>query len=380
MNFMKKAYILSAAALVLGFSACHSDIYGMIQTEVALESIGIPGDISSIVPFDEYLYLSNGNLFRKQNVSSNESGLYNGQWNLVKDADGNQVMKGLYSLASDSTNLYAVKISWTEDESEGENVPAGWTLYTSSDGVSWTELETSDHAMAVFDNQYCAGADNVSNRHAFVRKYDASAEAFAVYSLSGGSVGGAVSGNGADADSIRAVYYNGADYFAPYVAFAATDDYIFYSTAGVKFGDSTSAVFYANQWDSTNGYTVDGESASVDPDAGAVISMAVTSDHLLLGTKSGIRRLPFTESGAPAESAVAFESGNNALSLLTSYVPCIYVRDTSVAEGADDEYASMLIYSYLSSSSDTFKEVGLYSYYKNRAGAEKTWNRDGAAD
>ncbi len=394
-NLVKSALVLSAAALLVSATACHADIYGMINTEVALESTGIAGDIKAIVPFGSYIYLTNGSVYRKENVSSNESKKYNGQWSLVTDDEGNKPMSWVYGLASDSTHIYAYTIKWVEDESEGENTSGKWSLYSSADGVSWNLVEESDAAMTVFDNQYCVGASDMSNRHAFVRKAETDENGklvlddnknpiWDIYSLSGGSVGGKLSSNGAGSDSINAVYYKGADYFAPYHAFAANDKYIYYSTAKIvsnhDFANSSSEVYYADQWSAEDGYTLSstGEAAKVDPDAGAVIALAVTADHLLMGTKSGIRRVAFAEDGVPGDSAVGFESGNNALSLLTSYVPKLFVRDTSAAEGEDDEYASMVIYSYLSSSADTFKEIGLYAYYRSREKAALTWNRDGA--
>ena len=97
----------------------------------------------------------------------------------------------------------------------------------------------------------------------------------------------------------------------------------------------------------------------------------MTNDHLLLGTSSGIYRVQIGEDGKPASSVSDFN--NNAQTLLTSKIPCLYVLDSSKNESETDEYASLVIQGYLSSSSDSFDETGLYAYYPGRG----NWNRDG---
>ena len=50
--------------------------------------------------------------------------------------------------------------------------------------------------------------------------------------------------------------------------------------------------------------------------------------------------------------------------------------DQSKPEASSDEYAWMTIHYSITSSSLSFDEIGLYSFYPERG----TWNRDGTAD
>mgnify|MGYP007102010618 CR=1 FL=1 len=118
------------------------------------------------------------------------------------------------------------------------------------------------------------------------------------------------------------------------------------------------------------------ESNSWDLDSGAILSISVTADHLLLGTTTGIHRVALDSSGNVVSGTRSFKDGNNALSILTGRVFTTYVLDNTAKEGETDEYAYQTIYGSISSSSISFDEVGLYSYYPSR----NQWNRDGTDD
>lgn len=356
---MKKTYrTLSAIftlALSLAATSCHENIYNIIETEVELEKNVIGGDIKGIVPANGYLYLANNNIYRKTAESSNVTNNFNKQWTkLTPDCQGH-----IISLAGNSVNLYAVTLSYIEDIDKGSMKAGEYTLYSSADGVSWTEIERGPKPMKVFDNQAQEiDADGkvmpASAREAFARIYDTASNSYKIYKLSGTSKS---EQTGADKNSLHAACFNGTTVFSQH-AITANSTHIYFSEGGT-------ALFYATKADLS-------DKKSFDYQNTAIHSLALTADYILLGTKSGITRARLT-AGVPASSVSKFETGNNAQAILSSQVPLIYVRNNGANEGQDDEYAALNIQSYLSNSSDSFKEIGLYAYYRNRG----KWNCDG---
>ena len=352
------------------FSSCHDNIYEMISKEVALESNGITGDIRSIVPFKKNLYLTNGFLYKKTGLSSTETRQYNKQWAKIS-TNGIDCDMIIY-IASDETYLYALTADYEENENDGENVEASHTLYCSSDGTSWSKVDTSEFTSLkmrkVFDNQVQSyttgtGVNTDSGRKAYLRVEDSG-----TYKLNGTAAPQAVSGNNASSDSCMAATIDGSnDYFVSYYALASN-----YNT------DIPTKLFYWSANGSTLYWGTDTASAtgSVDLDDGSIYSISVTSSHLLLGTSSGIKRVAIDSSGVPSSSTEDFSGDNNAESLLTNRIYLTYVLDQSKPEASSDEYAWMTIHYSITSSSLSFDEIGLYSFYPGRG----TWNRDGTAD
>ena len=350
----------------LFFTSCHDDIYNMITREVALED-GISGDIRSIVPFKNSLYLTNNNIYKKTAESSNSTGKYNGQWSKQSSplSDGTVLF-----LASDASNLYALTTTWEEDEDESEIVEKKRQLWTSSDGSTWSEVSvTYDTSSAsnlriLFDNQAQEISGNYvipsSSRAAYITAYNGST--YITYKLNGTSV---TDGKTNSSAYIKAACIGSSTAFTSNYALAAGTD----TSSGTNrfyWAQNGSTLYY-----SAAGATGLTSAGSVDLDHGTIYSIAVTKNYLLLGTSSGIARVALSN-GVPAGSTASF-GDNNADSLLTSRVPLLYARNSSANEAEDDEYGCMNIYSYISSSNDTFKEIGLYAYYNGRG----NWNRDG---
>ncbi len=346
------------------FTSCHDAIFDMIDKEVKLESNGIMGDIHSIVPFGDFLYCANGKaLYKKTNESSNSTGNYNEQWEKVSTTDLSGTIE---FLASDNNYLYALTYTFSENASS-YNVVSEIKCFYSSDGESFTEIDFSSTGISenylnttsyvkLFDNQ--ASLDS-GNRKAYIRlTTDDKNGVF--YTLNGESYTVATEAckdSSSSTSPNSAVYFNGKTYFFEAYDATANDSYMYYATG------NSSTLYYSD------GSTEN----SVSPAVGSIYSLALTSDYLILGTSTGIKRLSLT-SGVPASSATTFSS--NASSILTNRIYMLYILNPSVAEGADDEYACMTIYGTLSSATDSFSETGLYAFYPNRG----TWNRDGTAD
>lgn len=379
-----------AASLPVLFTSCHDDIYYDINQEVAVESKGIVGSINALVRFGDYVYLQNGKVYRKDiSKSSSNTGLYNEQWEKVVDTtDSTSPLYNYYiaNLASDQNNIYAYAVTWYNADS-GEKQISTKDIFYSTDGKAWTKisLDTLNTLLGASDTTgktdimsiFCNRAYNASDRNAYARLYSTTDSAYHVYKLDGGNTPTLVSDgtNGASSSSITAAHYKGSDYFSNYHAFAANDDYIYYA----KDADDDavgSSLFYANQWDSTNGYTLNGTATGYDESAGTIYEIGITADYLLLGTSAGIAHVALT-ANVPAAATSTFT--NNAASTLSSsyYIYELFVRDPSINEYDNDLYGTTEhVGSYSSSTSALANDVGLWAYYPERG----TWNKDGTSD
>lgn len=421
---MKKTFgktlvkILSAAfcsCAVLSMNSCHDPIFEKINEEVALEKLGINGDVMSFTRFGDYIYLSNGRVYYKTGKSSAETRELNGQWDratlpLTESNDGYEVPPLTMYLASDSTTLYALTYKWKEDTSDGDQLVDEIHLFATtdkdpSDGTDWNEVNLSSiitgtqstdpysSIRVIFDNQ----AYTESERKAYVNVYSKEKSEYTIYRLNGTEEPTMVTGgyklNGTDTPvAITAetdmstvcstTTYSGTDFFANYHALASTDNGIYYSTSATSSAYTSSANLSGNAT-LHFGKTFDGGKfttyTSNDLGAGSILSIAPAANALLLGTSSGLGRVYISADGTPESSSSDFSSNGD--SIISEYVFKVFVldpskqEDTASGEGTD-EYAASTIYGSIRGSSDTFSETGLYAYYPSR----HKWNRDGTSD
>lgn len=360
--------------LTLTTTACHDNIYALIQQEVPQQT-GLPGDILTIVPFKGYLYTANSKIYRKP-LEESSAGKYNYQWSKVNAKCGEDSLVHIAALAADDNYLYCWTLKTEKDVDNSVNLAVYKYLYSSSDGENWTLIDISgittytdgdgnaysEYPVILFDNKKGNGviASSTSGRNAYVRirgnQDEESGESnpdavYRVYRLNGNSVPTVES----SAESkTAAIYSSSGDRFYDSYAVTRNENCIYYA--------SGTSIKYDNN----------GTDREIPLSSGTIRSIAATKDHLLIGTSSGIYRLHINETtGEPAASLSDFN--NNAQTLLTSVTQCVYVLDASKNESETDEYAAMVIYGSLSSSPDSFDEIGLYAYYPGRG----NWNRDG---
>lgn len=135
---MKRKYIvilLLIAVATVGFFSCKNEltIFEQIDQETKLEDAVITGAVNSLVKFNDKLYVSDGNLYTK-----NESHVRD--WSKIGSPAGT-----IIKLAADSTNLYAL----TEDKQ----------LYKSSDGNTWTPETCRPTSGKSIKTIFCNGKD-----------------------------------------------------------------------------------------------------------------------------------------------------------------------------------------------------------------------------
>ena len=230
---MKRSIIFLATALSLIsatflFSSCediHAPIFYYINNEVALEEYGIVGDISGIIEFNGNLYVNSGRIYKKAAQQSSVTGKFNQQWSKLGSLPGR-----MFGLAEDGSNLYSIKVTYEQNTNTGTNTNVSRQLYKYN-GSAWTAIEDSSVVVSVVYDKYA---------HAAYARKKISDDEYQLFTLSGGSVGSAVSGTDKDTVSVsKGKYFTGASAYSEsdsrphyyYFTNASASD-IFWSTDG----------------------------------------------------------------------------------------------------------------------------------------------------
>ena len=393
---MKKynSKILTLCSLVFGtfvltsFFSCDGVIFDTIRDEVELDDAEISGDIQSIIRYTldgvEHIFVSTGEIYHRSvatNVNRNGEEVEDFADSVANskiDWDSFSTPRGfVYSLAADSTNLYAASVVIEEDD-DGYNVGTERNLYC-YDGSKWNKIWTASYSSSNAAILFCTNSPKPENREAYFRYgkkiwklsgttelsddsaqyvYKASATDSSGNALS--SIGTELSAEDENSTAINVTScakLGGTTYFSSAYAMTTNESpdsdatYIYYSS-----GDN---VYYSN----------DGSTwTAVDLSCDTIYSLGVTYDYLLAGTDSGIVHTTWASENIPSAGNSDFDT--NADSTLSSYyeIPAILVIDSSRHETTGTIYAS----SVTSSSSASLNNVGLWSYYAS----EGEWNRE----
>lgn len=350
---MKK--ILKTLALSLLFipfiAGCKAPVFYEIMRDVAPEEATVNGVITSITRYksgtEEKLvtFSSDGLIWKDAN------GTAHGQWSCFPDS--NQLSGKIIKTAADDSNLYVVTITFHEDVEKGLNLPDAATLWCYNNG-KWYEVKTPKLNPGNF-NIFCTNDVDNDNRSAYLRigdkVYKLSGKDFPTSEKTTGNFNSAVSG-----------------------------DIFFESTASVKNGNyiywgEGSKLYYSNDTSKPK------ENKELALDAGTDIScLAVTSDSILIGrgdfsnsliSKGGIAKTSLTN-GVPGNSLESFST--NATSQLASVyqIYTLLVANPKQTELEASIYASMGFKGSGSSTSVSYDNIGLWSYYPTRG----NWNRE----
>lgn len=378
----KNKFIISVSAFFslvgLLFTSCYDNIYSLIEKEVAIDNSGLNGDISNIVRCKDYLFLANGKIYGKPAKTLSEQG--KGSWQAihmpVSGSSEFNVSNRVVWLASDDNFLYSLALYYEEDNN-GNNSNEDYArlrkIYVTdlSDNsnlnnfpnLNWEEIELSspnNSVKIIFDNK----ARSERNAYASISEK--------IYKLNGKATPTEQTINDAKiigetklSDIITCAKYKGADYFSKYYSLVANDKFIYYTptytTGSINYPDSDNILYYTT--DPSN------ESLTKSIDTSFIFSLAITEDHLLCGTTNGLGLIKLN-AGKEPEKTVSFS--NNGNSVISEHVYMVYSFDETKNLSETDLYAASTIYGPISSSLDSYDNIGLYAC---PAGGE--WNRDG---
>lgn len=352
---LKNLFTFIFSASLFSFLSCQDVIFDEIRNEVKLDDATVSGSILSMVRYKDDIYVATGIIKHqsKERTSSN--------WQDLEEIPEGKI----YSLASDSSNLYACSLTF-EDDDDGYNVPAKRIL-SKYDGNSWKTLLTVSYSSSYFF-AFGTNAPQEANRHAFFRYgsnvYELSdsitENSTSIESWSALSTEYEIANEGELANVKSAACLGSKVILSPYRA----------STSNETESDEATYVYTASGDDIY--YSTDGATwTQIDTDSDDIISMGFSQDYMLLGTDEGIQHVKITDN-IPGTSTQDFS--NNAASALSSYyiVETLLVVDPSKSEYDTPIFASIEFDGSSSSTSATLKNVGLWGYYQGRG----EWNRE----
>lgn len=408
---MKKIALITLIISIFLLSSCQDAIFEAIMEDVIPESATVSGRITNITRYtvgsEEYLFLAADGGLRYKPAGNTEHGAwkvfslpfelihYNAETNAY---EGEQIL----TVLADNEYLYLVNTSYTYDSRYGQNYPynfkiwavkdftkngdeltadnAAWASYTPSE-TEQNELfpiakDSDDYYYSNF-NVFQTNAPQQAHRAAYLMSYDSTNKTYAYYKFNAGNMPEPESLNQADiidpnrttdssyvAVARSAVWFNGIKFIASRVAttnetYADNPSYFYYTNGNSK-------LYYANTSDTYN----------IDANTSYIISaLATTEDSILIGYGSvadtsagGIGRM-LLNSGVPVKLA-SFET-NASFQITSSYKVVSLLNATpDKTELESSLYASV----NFASASNTFDNIGLWSYYPARG--TNGWNRE----
>lgn len=415
--------LLITSLIMSIFSSCDGIVFHDIRKEVKLADAEIGGDIANIIRYQldgiEHIFVSNGTIHtRSVNADENLGDVVIDS--KISWSDFSTPGDYVYSLAADSSNLYAASITIEKDD-DGYNVATSRAIYCyDSSEKSWTVIYSDTYSESVSLALLCTNTPQPANRKAYLRTAktitvtsdgeETSTTVPVVYELNGTQT--ILDDEGAENISAKYLYkttdsststsypvgelsdtaptttseisssllsasscasFGGTIYFSSsnsMITNETADDEatLLYYSAGdnVYYKGTVTTTTTDNDGNTTSSKTyVDWN--SVDLNCDTIYTMAVTANYLLAGTSDGIVHTPLT-GGVPAAGTADFST--NADSTLSSYyeVQYILVIDPSLEEYSATIYAT----SETSSTSASLNNVGLWSYYAS----EGEWNRE----
>lgn len=349
-------------------SSCDGVIFDTIRDEVKLADAEITGDIQNIVRYTldgkEHVFVSTGEI----SYRSIDGTLADTKMSF---ADFPTRPSGfVYSLAADSSNLYALSVTIEKDD-DGYNVGKERNLYC-YDGSEWKNIWSKSYDGSTAAILMSTNTPKVANRKAYFRcgtdiwdltgsteltDENKRTDAVQESDIATGKTFSDYDNKTVPTYLTRSCsYFNGSVYFSSAYAMATNETpesdatFIYYSSSDYVYYSSD-----ASSW------------TSVNLNCDVIYSMALTSDYLLAGTDSGIVHTPLKEN-VPSAGNSDFDT--NAASTLSSYyeVPSILVLDSSQKETTATIFASAVT----SSTSASLGNVGLWSYFAT----DGKWNRE----
>ena len=173
--------------------------------------------------------------------------------------------------------------------------------------------------------------------------------------------------DGAGLSTLSALYYNNKVNFLDYLA-AGTNEAASSSSPATYVYYASSETLYSFPVSSPGTKTSASLSTSKD-----IISMAVTSDSILLGTNgNGIFRVTHNTAGKPASSTSSFSTNAQSVMYSPYIVRTLFCVSPDLNETATTLYASLQFRYTAQSASADYGNVGLWSYYPTRG----NWNKE----
>lgn len=431
---MKKSLTKITIGLLLLLAACnfvscgYEPVFYGIMHDVVPEAATVNGNITSIarctIGSEEYLMLSGGDSLKYKKLDS----AVHGEWTSAKiklpfkphhnnyfptstEGEGH-IGQQILRVLADSSNIYLLTASYKQDNEYGVVLPDTFYLWTTPLATILGETQWQDIAELYKDKDLFGSSVNSSlsqvetdfslfftntiqqqNRKVFLSVNKSGETETSYYLLDGAaepqeytaSVTGSnfIKLNEESKKANSAFYLGSTLYFSDSLACATNEN----SEASATFA-CLAGVSFSKDSEEYNGnselYIFDGANKSKVKEDGVgspVASLAFTANSLLIGhgnyssaytTNGGISRILLDENGKPLAELADFN--NNAKYQFTSsyIVMTLLCADPTKNEEDACLYATISYRGSGNSSSASFDNVGLWSYYPARG----NWNRE----
>lgn len=413
MKKITKLFINISIFSCLFLTGCFNPVFYEIRKDVKPEPKTIYGPVNQLTRVTandntEYLVLAanKGVRYKKAESTGHDSwvSINNLPFDLVHYSNSSKSIEGEYiaGVYSSEDTLYMLSIVYDIDEDIGRTYPKKCTLWGTQDistkgwneKVNWTAIVSGEDYFPIYYQDtgffsafsiFQTNSIEKANRHVYLRKGNHGAlnskyETVTYYELSGTSTPAEITipldkivdiTKEEDSCIYSAIYFNGDVLFFNSPA-ATTNETN--TTAADKFYYSVDNKIYYG--------TTKENVASTLTASNKISTLAVCSDVLLIGcadynttsvngTKGGIYKTTL-EAGIPGKALVDF-STNAKFQIPSSYYVTVLLNATP--ENSELEsclYCGTQIYGTDTSSTASFDNVGLWSYYPGRG----NWNRE----
>ncbi|MBQ9494789.1 MAG: hypothetical protein IJR50_04030 [Treponema sp.] len=354
-------------ATALACASCYQIVFAKIMGEVELRDATVKGRINSIVRYTlggtECIFVQNGRIYYKQadiNYNAGWTEFTNGIEKLSYNYYGDK-FDGIYiyKLAANTHYLYAIGTEIVSNKTDGKNIRGPRHLYYyDTPAATWKKMAADvGDSNSTTTTLFCTNTIDAAHREAYIQ-LDGK-----VYKLDGTTLNTSVpvSTHGAGASTKSAIYFSGNTYFFDTEASATNE----------RKGGAATHVYRASG--STLQYSSDAVSWS---DAAScrstILSIAVTSNAIILGTyTSGLAKVT-NSGGQPGSSTVGFSTNAEAALDAPYEIPAMICIDPEKSEINATLYAAADFKRKDSISGTSYDDICLWAYYASRG----NWNRE----
>ncbi len=422
---MKKTIKNIALGLLLAFTALpfiscgHEPVFYGIIHDVIPEAATINGNISNItrctVNDNEYIFISSGGPLLYKSLDSSEHGEWTSanitlpftlhHYNYYATATESIGHQGelVHRVLADESNIYILTAEFEQNDQYGVVMPKAFHLWTKpldsifDDTVDWYDIVDARKDLFLFSlnlqetqveldfSFFYTNTPQKANRKVFLCVKNSSS--FKYYELNGSAdpvdctssvTGSSLVKVNTDSTKVNSAFYIGNSLYFSDSLFVITDETAndastYACLSGIKSNYyPTTDLYLFKAGDSAPAYHL----STNHP----IASLTITKDSLLIGEGSygetytsngGIERVLITNN-LPEQSTIDFE--NNAIYQFTSsyILMSLLCTDPTQTEADATIYAAVSYRGSSSSSSASFSNIGLWSYYPSRG----NWNRE----
>lgn len=416
-KIFKGIFIIAIFANLLVSCGYEPVFYGIMH-DVVPESATVSGNIATIarctISSEEYLLVSGGGNLKYKKLSSAKHGEWKNYKNLpfslhyynyypTSSTPEGHMGQQILRVIADKDNIYLLTANYKTDVDYGIVLPNEFFLWTcpladflNSKKTDWkniaegkkslfpTKYNSTDGIFETYFSLFMTNTPNPAHRKAFFVTFP-STEGTEYYELTASEMskidsietrGTFIATNENNTRRNSAFYVGDTLYFSDSIAVitneTATKNATYACIAGANDSYNSTVKLYL----------YDGNSLELHYEAGSTIaSLAITGNSLLIGkgsytstytTNGGIERILLDADGKPLKEKADFL--NNAQYQFTSHYILMTILCADPTKNEEDAclYTAITFRGDASSTTATFSNIGLWSYYPTRG----NWNRE----